>query len=244
MKSTTRMISSILLLLIFWYLVTKALQYPLILPSPFKVLSICRQLVQDPVFLEAGVHTLIKVGLLLIILIPTGILGGFIIGLSPRLYDYLRPLILIIQAVPIISWLTLVIFIWGIGWQAPLFIAYISLVPVTILTTASGIQALDQQWLEVSKIYHIPRRNMWRYIYLGALKPFIRAILEINVGNAWKSIIVAEYLAGNKGIGVQIAWARQFVDVPRIYALTLLAIGLGILSERVIKWLMKKYPAL
>lgn len=197
-------------------------------------------LCQDPLLVSALFHTAWKVVLLMLLLIPVGLLLGFAIGLSSRIYDFLRPLVLIIQAVPVISWLTLVVFMWGISWQGPLFIGFLSLLPLAALTTAAGVQDLNQNLLEMARLYKVPFLKIFRYIYLGSLRPFIKAIIDISIGNAWKVIIVAEYLVGDNGLGVQIAWARQFVDVPRVYALTLITVAAGLLSERVIKWQLNK----
>jgi len=51
---------------------------------------------------------------------------------------------------------------------------------------------------------------------------------------------MAEFLCGNSGLGVLISWARQYVDVPRVYALTILAVALGIASERILRVFTKR----
>lgn len=146
-----------------------------------------------------------------------------------------RPIIMVIQAVPVISWLSLVIFTWGISWEGPVFIAFLSLLPAAVLTTIAGVQNLDNKLLEVARIYRVPRRIVLREIYLGSLLPFIFAVVDVTLGQAWKVILVAEFLCGDQGLGVQISWARQIFDVPGVYAYTLLAVILGLITERLIK---------
>jgi NitT/TauT family transport system permease protein len=59
--------------------------------------------------------------------------------------------------------------------------------------------------------------------------------LDVSIGQAWKVILVAEYLSGGKGLGVEILRMRMNIDFPGLWALTLLAVLLGIITERLIK---------
>ena len=151
-----------------------------------------------------------------------------------------RPVIMVIQAVPVISWLTLVIFAWGIGFRGPIFITFLSLFPIALLTTVSGVRNLDKNLLEMATLYRVPRWQVIRDIYLGSLLPFIVAILDVTLGQAWKVILVSEYLCGNSGLGVLILAARYEVNPAKVWALTFLAVLLGLITERLVKLLFRK----
>lgn len=68
---------------------------------------------------------------LLLTVILFGVAFRFLIGLNDTLYDIFRPAILIMQAIPIITWLALVMFIWGIGWTGPVVVSILALIPQT-----------------------------------------------------------------------------------------------------------------
>ena len=95
-------------------------------------------LVSGPIILAAW-QTAWKVFLALLLVLLIGLPLGLGLGLSKTLYNMFRPIIMVIQAVPVISWLSLVIFAWGIGWKGPVFIAFLSLLPLAILTTVAGV---------------------------------------------------------------------------------------------------------
>jgi NitT/TauT family transport system permease protein len=118
------------------------------------------------------------------------------------------------QAVPVVSWLTLIVFAWGIGWKGPLFIAVVALLPMAALTTVSGVHSLDRDLLDMARLYGVPRGRVLRHVYFGSLLPFVVAVLDVSVGQAWKVILVAEYLCGGSGLGVRILMARMNVDAP------------------------------
>lgn len=145
-----------------------------------------------------------------------------------------------VQAVPVISWLTLVIFTWGIGWKGPTFISTLALLPASILITTSGVRNLDIQLLEMARFYHAPSQRIIKEIYLGSLLPFLFAILDVNIGQAWKVILVSEYLCGSNGLGEKILLARMNINTPAVWAFTLIAIVSGVITEYLAKLALKK----
>ncbi|WP_372236606.1 ABC transporter permease [Thermosipho melanesiensis] len=161
-------------------------------------------------------------------------------GICKKCFELLRPTFTIIQSVPIISWLALVMFVWGIGLTGPIIISTLSLIPNVTFSVAQGVRNTDKKLLEMAKTYNVPKGKIIKDIYFGSIIPFLLSALEVISGNLWKVVIVSEYLAGKEGIGVQISWARQYVDTPKVYALTIIAVILGISTERLIKIITKR----
>lgn len=235
-----RTLLGIILFLAIWQVLAICLDANTIVPGLGTIFSELTGLVGKKTFLVAVVSTLVKViaGLLLTLLI--GLPLGFLLGINNKLFDMFRPVIMVIQAVPVISWLTLVIFAWGIGFRGPIFITFLSLFPIALLTTVSGVRNLDKNLLEMATLYRVPRWQVIRDIYLGSLLPFIVAILDVTLGQAWKVILVSEYLCGNSGLGVLILAARYEVNPAKVWALTFLAVLLGLITERLVKLLFRK----
>ncbi|MCD6551574.1 ABC transporter permease [Thermotoga sp.] len=222
------------IVLVLWQILHTLFPSSLILPGPVETFRVLVEIMNEETF-DALLNTLWKgiasTGLVVLVGLPVGLL----MGINDKVYEVVRPLVTVVQSVPVVSWLAVVVFLWGIGWQGPVVISFLSLLPVSIFTTVSGVRSVDKRLVEMMRIYRVPRRVVLKEIYLGSLWPFVLSILEISSGNVWKAVIMAEYLCGDRGIGVLISWARQYVDVPRVYALTILAVALGILFERVVK---------
>lgn len=237
--SAIRFVSGIVLIILIWqaaaWIINKS-----IVPMPLDTLRLFVKGLLSYEILIAAWQTFSKVLLVLALTILIGIPLGLSLGLSNSIYEICRPAIMVIQAVPVISWLTLVIFTWGIGWKGPVFIASISLLPVSILTTVSGVRNLDEKLLEMARLYRVRRADVVKDIYLGALMPFIAAILDVSIGQAWKVILVTEYLCSGRGLGEEILMARMNIDFTRVWAITLIAVSLGIAMERITKILLRR----
>lgn len=236
MKTWQRSCLGVVIFLLLWQGLAMFLNKNLILPKPVLVFRVLGSLLVQSSTLEAALQTAWKVLLALAMVLVLGVLLGLLLGLVKTLQDMSRPLIMVLQAVPVISWLSLVIFTWGVSWQGPVFIAFLSLLPTATLTTIAGVQNLDRRLLEVARIYRVPGSRVVRDVYVGSLLPFIIAVVDVCLGQAWKVILVSEFLCGDQGLGVQISWARLYFDIPNVYAYTLLAVILGLLTEQIIKY--------
>lgn len=203
---------------------------PLVFPGPQAVLSRFLELQGWPLWSDV-LHSGGKVLAVLFFVVFLGVPLGVLLGLNPGLYEAFRPLAVSIQAVPVVSWLGFAVFALGIGWRAPVLIAVLVFLPTALFVTVSGVRGLEREVLEMAEVYGVRGWKRWRYLYAGALAPCVRAVIETVAGGAWKAVLVAEYLCGSGGVGVRIAWARQTADVEAAYALSLLAILLGLGCE-------------
>ena len=241
MKKFIYSLAGVTILVIAWQLLWAILDRNILVPAPAETLGLLAQNLINVEILQAAFQTAWKVILTLVLAILLGLPLGLLLGLSDTFYDLMRPFIMVIQSVPVISWLSIVIFTWGIGWRGPIFISFLSLFPTALLTTVAGVRDLDKDLLEMARLYRVPRKKVIKDIYLGSLVPFIAAILDVSIGQAWKVTLVSEYLCGGDGLGEAILMSRMNVDILSVWALTLMAVTLGLASEFIIKSSLKRF---
>lgn len=227
-------IIGILVILFVWAISSYFISSSLILPDPVKILNTIVEEIKNEFLWVNLFYTLSKVAVVLAMVISVGTILGFFIGLNDRLFNIFRPFILFIQAFPIITWLALVMFIWGIGWTGPVVVSFLSLVPHAVLSTAVGIQTTDKRLIEVARVYNVKASKVINDVYLGSIIPQIVSSLQVVIGNVWKVVVVSEYMCSDKGIGVLIAWARQSVAVEKVYAYTIVIISIGLIVENAV----------
>ncbi|NMB54106.1 MAG: ABC transporter permease subunit [Leptolinea sp.] len=240
MKKSLHSLTGIALLIVIWTIIDFIINKGIIVPDPIETIGVLITNLFSKEILIAILQTTWKVLLALWLSILVGWCFGLIIGQSASLYLVARPFLMTIQAVPVVSWLSFVIFFWGFGWKGPVFIAFLSLLPVSIFTTLSGLRNLDQRLIEMARVYRVPRSRVLKDIYLGSLFPFMISILEVSIGQAWKVILVAEYLCGDSGLGAKILDARMAINTTQVWALSIIAILLGVISEYLIRFELEK----
>jgi len=222
-----------------WWAAALLIDSPFVLPGPAATLARLGTMT-DFALLRAVLSSVGKVATVLLFVVCLGVGIGVLLGLRPRLYAVFRPVFLSAQAIPVVSWLAFIVFAFGIGWRGPVFIAVLAFLPQAVFTTVAGVEHLERDLVEMADLYGVSGPIRWRDLYLGALVPFVRTVVDTVSGGAWKAVLVAEYLCGDEGLGVRIAWARQTVDVEGVYALSLIAVVLGLCGERCVRWMVRK----
>jgi len=173
--------------------------------------------------------------------LAAGFFTGFLMGLNKVFYELLRPLISVVQSVPIISWLALAMLWWGVGDKGPIVIVFLTLFPIVTLNVYEGVLNIDKKLVEMAKIYKVKRSRIFRDIYLGSVFPFVVSAISVSTGLLWKSVAVAEFMAGSRGIGVEIAWAKSKLETVDVFAYTVLLVLLGIASEVFLRSIERKF---
>lgn len=240
MKKALLFVLGILGLLLAWQSAAVLTAKPWIVPFPAKAFEVVLNAVSRGNIFVPIWQTLWKVAAALMISTLLGIPAGYILGRNRELYSFFRPWIMVAQAVPVISWLAIVFFSWGVGWKGPVFISSLALLPISVLTTVAGVRDRDVQLLEMAAVYQVPKRKIIRSIWIGSLIPYILAVLDVSIGQAWKVMLVTEYLCGGKGLGEEIMISRMNIDTARAWGFTFVAVVLGIGFEFVIKGLTRR----
>jgi NitT/TauT family transport system permease protein len=212
-------IVGVCLLFLFWWILSLIINQSLIVPSPYEVFVKIVEEIQRGKLLPALAMTFLKSieGLGIALLIGTPI--GIIMGISRRFEEWIRPSTMVLRSMPVVSWLSSVIVIWGMGWQAPIFII------------AQGVKSIDVKLIEMAHVYQVPNARIFKQIYLGSIVPFLLSSVRVSLGTMWKVAIVAEFMAGDSGLGIEISWAKFYLETPTVFAFTSVAVLSGFLLE-------------
>jgi ABC-type nitrate/sulfonate/bicarbonate transport system permease component len=212
---------------------------PLFTSSPSTVLRAGRQLYQSgqlmPYVRSSGELFLYGFLLSVIIAIPLGVAMGWY-----RRFDaVMDPFVSILYATPRIALIPLVLVWAGIGFQSRLIVVVLSAVFPLLINTVAGVRATDPQLLQVANAYTARDLAIFRTIVLPGAVPYIVAGLRHAINQALIGVVVAEFFAGNVGLGAMITSAGlelrtdiALLGVLVIAASSLILTGLLKLLER------------
>jgi ABC-type dipeptide/oligopeptide/nickel transport system ATPase component len=83
------------------------------------------------------------------------------------------------------------------------------------------VRAIDQQLLQVGKVFKVPMLRSLFYIYMPQLYPYFMAAARSGLSLIWKIVLVVELLGRSDGVGFQLNTFFQFFDITSILAYTL-----------------------
>ncbi len=180
-----------------------------------------------------------------IIAIPLGIS----IGLNKSLNAAINPIIQIFKPVSPLAWLPLVTMVVSALYVSddPIFAkSFInSMITVTlcsiwpmVINTSVGVAAINQDWVNVSKVLSLPRLTHIKKIVLPAAVPAIFTGMRMSLGIAWMVLIAAEMLAQNPGLG-KFVWDEfqngSSQSLSRIMTAVIVIGFIGFLLDRIMQ---------
>ncbi len=218
-------------------------------PTPTNVVSLFFSKLSDPNPDGAvlGAHILaslnvVVAGFLLAIVIgvPLGLLMGWFRGFD----KFMRPIFEILRPIPPISWLPLTIIWMGIGLQANAIIEVFSACVPCVINAYTGIKQTNPVLINVAKTCGAPNVEIFVKIGIPSAMTMTFAGIRVALGNAWATLVAAEMLAANAGLGYMILQGRQFAraDLIILGIVVIGAIGvlftwvLGLLERKVLRW--------
>ena len=216
-----------------WWIGAKLLQKPLLLPTPWQVLTCLTQLAATAGFWQTVAMSIGRIGLGVVSAV---VLGALLAALttSSRLAEVLiAPAMTAMQATPVASF-TILVLIWLDRNWVPVLICAMMVLPVVWNSISTGIRTVDVQLLEMAKVYRLPKLRILKRIYLPSLLPFFRTACSSALGLGWKAGLAAEVLTvPGRSIGKMIAESKLYLMTPELFAWTLTVIVLSLVLQAI-----------
>lgn len=211
-----------------------------ILPAPTAVLHAAVQLAKSG---DLTRHIWVSAGRALSGFIIGGLIG-LVLGLLTGTFRIWESLfdtsVQMLRNIPHLAMIPLVILWFGIGEQAKVFLVAIGVLFPIYINTFLGIRMVDQGLLEMGKVYGLkPWELFWQIILPGAM-PSILVGVRYALGIMWLTLIVAETIAADSGIGYMAMNAREFLQTDVVVFSILLYAFLGKLADSIARWLEAK----
>lgn len=230
---------SILLIVAFWYLATKY-QWDFYvrfdnIPSPGAVLHDFIALGHSEVFYKNMWVSLERIFAGFAIAALSGVTLGMLIGRYRLAKDMLFPPIELMRPIPAIAWVPISIMLWPTNESSIVFITFLgAFFPITI-NTIHGVMQVDKVLLRAGKCLGAKELALFREIIFPSALPQIFTGLSVGMGVAWVSLIAAEMISGQFGIGY-FTWEAYSLIQYQDIVVGMIVIGfLGLLCSGLIR---------
>lgn len=205
------------LLVALWFIVTESgWVKPLFLPSPLAVWDKFMLALTDGVSNSTLMqHTLASIGrvfgaflLALGTAVPIGILMGvnrFVRGLFDPIIEFYRPL-------PPLAYLPLVIIWLGIGEFPKVFLIYLAIFAPMAIAARAGVRSVSTEQIHAAYAMGATRGQVISQVIMKAALPEIFTGMRIGIGVGWTTLVAAEMVAANRGLGFMVLNAAENLE--------------------------------
>lgn len=223
--------------LILWYAVSTAQIYPVyIIPPLDMVLGSFAELINTGALFQHTFWSIVRVITGFVIAALIGIPLGIGMGWSNNLMRLVEPLTNIVRQIPPIAWVPFAMIWFKAGVvESSAFIVFIGAFFPVLLNTISGVKGVPVLLIESAYTLGANSRQILTKIVLPASMPNILSGLRIGLGIGWMSLVAAEMMGQDYGLGSFIINSSTVLRMDRV-VVGMITIGLiGFLMDRLFK---------
>ncbi|QHQ63651.1 ABC transporter permease subunit [Anaerocolumna sedimenticola] len=227
-----------ILAVVFWITVWQSasmlISKEMLLASPFAVIKALGFLTGKGVFWLSIFNSFLKILMGFLLAIILGILLAVLSYKMLILKEIISPLMKIIQATPVASFIILAL-LWVESKNLSILCSFLMVIPVIYVNVLQGIVGTDPKLKEMAYVFQITSFKKVRYIYLPAVMPYFVSASTVGLGLCWKAGIAAEVIGLPKfSIGEQLYEAKIYLMTDELFAWTIVIILISVISERLI----------
>jgi NitT/TauT family transport system permease protein len=233
------------LVLIVWQSVAEARLYPpFIIPFPRDVWAAFLKVSADGRLLTHVLATMQAVLLGLVLGVSVAIVLGYAIAKNQLLGSLLSPLIVALQATPVVAYAPLLLIWFGSGIESKVITCALIVFFPMLMNTIVGIQNVPQNLRDLMRSLKAKPWQMLIHLDLPAAMPVMLTGLKLSATLAVIGATVGEFIGARVGLGFLINLARSNYDTPLVIVavLTLTALALtmfgvvSLIERRVLFW--------
>lgn len=217
-----------------WWLA--AILNPATMPSPTDVFARLVELLSDGTLVSDTLASLRRVLIGFVIGCGLAIPIGFAMGWYASVRAVVEPWIQFFRTIPPLAIIPLAIVLMGIGEVPKLFVITLASFLVSVIATFQGTVNVDRTLINAGRVLGASDFALFRRIVVPASVPFIVVGMRQGLGASWATLVAAELIAAQEGLGYRMQQAQVYYDIATIFV-GLVVIGvLGLVMDRALLW--------
>jgi len=230
-KSIGISIITTIILVVFWYLGTDVFKFipPLVFPSPDAVIN--KFIVTsidgygNSTLLEHTGWSMFRVFTAFFLSCITAIPIGIMMGVNRYMRGIFDPPIEFYRPIPPLAYLPLIIIWFGIGESAKIVLIYLAIFAPMVLNARAGVRSVAIEQIHAAYSMGATKWQVLTQVIVKGAMPEILTGMRIGIGFGWTTLVAAELLAAEEGLGFMINGAANFLAVD-VVVMGIVVIGL------------------
>ncbi|MFD4230857.1 ABC transporter permease [Streptomyces sp. NPDC058545] len=203
-------------------------------PGPLSVGSRAWDLLGDGTLMQDALASLRRVFLGFVLGTLLAVPVGFLMGWYPLARGLLEPYVQFFRTVPPLAIIPLAIVLMGINETPKVFVIFLAAFLSSVVAAFQGVIGVDRTLINAARVLGAPDRVIFLKVVIPAATPFLLVGMRIGLGAAWGTVVAAELIAADKGLGYEMMHAQTYYDIPTIFV-GLITIGvIGLLMDRLL----------
>jgi NitT/TauT family transport system permease protein len=234
-------IASIMGMVGLWHVIATTFFKPQFFPGPLVVLATAREMLASrELFEHIGISLQrILTGFLIgsAVAAPAGLLMGSVRTIRAIFDPYTQ----FFRFVPSIAWLTPVVLWFGIGEISKVLIIVYTTTFIVLINTMVGVSHIAPNKLRAAACLGATPLKAFLHVTLPATLPFILTGMRLAMGNSFATVVSAEMIAADTGLGFLIFNSRLWMATDKIF-IGIVCLGmLGLITDRFFRYMIVRF---
>ena len=170
-----------------------------------------------------------------------GVLLGLLTGTSLTVRALVDPYIHFFRFIPPLAWFAPVLLWFGTGEMTRILLIVYTTAFVIALNTMAGVLSVSPNKARMARSFGATGTQVFFLITMPASMPYIFTGMRLAMGNSFATVVAAEMLAANNGLGYLIASSQLWLEITTIFS-AVIALGmLGFVTDRLFQWLIVRF---
>lgn len=175
----------------------------------------------------------------LVIGIPLGLaMGWFVVveGIARPIFEMIRP-------IPPVAWIPLAILWFGIGLGSKVFIIFFAAFVASVINSFTGVRLTNPTFIRMARSYGASNWEIFRQVCVPSALPMVFGGLQVALAGAWTSLVAAEMVAADAGLGYMITMGQNLMRTDLI-VLGMVMVGLtGVVISLIVSKIERRLVA-
>ena len=170
-----------------------------------------------------------------------GVLLGLAMGAFAPVRRFLDPIVNFLRFIPPIAWISPFLIWFGIGELSKVLLITYTVTFMVMLNTVAGVLAIPRNRLRAAQCLGATRWQMFAHVIAPATVAHILTGMRIAMSNAFTTIVTAEMIAAQAGLGYLILVSKNYGGTDLIF-LGMVTLGvLGLITDRLFVAIIRRY---
>lgn len=232
--------ASLALFFATWQVLSSFVFNPHLIPPPTKVFATAVPMIQSgEIFRHIGI-SLVRVVIGFIAGTLLAIVFGVIMGRLKAVNELLDPIIEFLRYLSPTAMIPIAVIWFGIGENSKYFLIFWGTFFFVLINTIAGVMRTPVARQRAAECLGATRLQIFTKVVIPSAVPYIVTGMRVAMASAFMSIIPAEILAAESGLGYLLQTSAMLVQTERIFVALATISLIGFATDRVFRWMVER----
>ena len=233
-------IASLLIAFTTWQCLSTFVFNPFLIPPPLEVIRTAIPMLLSGEILADVSISMVRILVGFITGSVVAIVMGVLLGRIKLLHDLLDPIIELLRYLSPTAMIPIAVIWFGIGEMSKYFLIFWGTYFIVLINTIAGVWRAPIARQRAAECLGANQLQIFVLVVIPSAAPYIVTGMRVAMASSFMSIIPAEILAADSGIGYLLQKSSMLLQTPRIFVALLTICILGFVVDRIFRFLVDR----